>query len=114
MSEDMSLYCSVHDEWLIMKFCRYVGYHDANNVSNFGGDPVTQLNLKKMFYGIIYAALRTWRSIAASVATRPRPDCSSMECHTSLSTVLVYVGHGGENVHAATFKLTSRVPVDGK
>ena len=44
MSEDMSLYCSVHDEWLIMKFCRYVGYHDANNVSNFGGDPVTQLN----------------------------------------------------------------------
>ena len=37
-----------------------------------------------------------------------------MECHTSLSTVLVYVGHGGENVHAATFKLTSRVPVDGK
>ena len=37
-----------------------------------------------------------------------------MECHTSLCTVLVYVGHGGENVHAATFKLTSRVPVDGK
>ena len=37
-------YCSAHDEWLIMKLCRYVGYHDANNVSNFGGDPVTQLN----------------------------------------------------------------------
>ena len=43
MSEDMSPYCSVHDEWLIMKLCLYVGYHDAiaNNVSNFGGDPVT-------------------------------------------------------------------------
>ena len=27
----------------------YVGYHVANNVSNFGGDPVTQLNLKKHF-----------------------------------------------------------------
>ena len=27
----------------------YVGYHDANNVSNFDGDPVTQLNLKNVF-----------------------------------------------------------------
>ena len=43
MSEDMSPYCSAHDEWLIMKLCMYVGYHDANNVSHFGGDPVTQL-----------------------------------------------------------------------
>ena len=56
MSEDMSPYCSAHDEWLIMKLCIYVGYHDANNVSNFG-DPVTQLNLKNvlkmfsLFYG---------------------------------------------------------------
>ena len=57
MSEDMSPYCSAHDEWLIMKLCIYVGYCDAN-VSNFGGDPVTQLNLKKrsivlftLFYG---------------------------------------------------------------
>ena len=32
-----------------MKLCMYVGYHDANNVSNFGGDPVTQLNLKTVF-----------------------------------------------------------------
>ena len=29
-----------------MKRCVYVGYHYANNVSNFGGDPVTQLNFK--------------------------------------------------------------------
>ena len=35
-SEYMSPYCSAHDEWLIMKLCMYVGYHDANNVSNFG------------------------------------------------------------------------------
>ena len=48
MSEDMSPYCSAHDEWLIMKLCMYFGYHDANNVSNFGGDPVTQLHLKKV------------------------------------------------------------------
>ena len=38
MSEDMSPYCSAHDEWLIMKLCMYGGYHTANNVSNFGGD----------------------------------------------------------------------------
>ena len=44
VSEDMSPYCSAHDDWLIMKLCMDVGYHDANNVSNFGGDPVTQLN----------------------------------------------------------------------
>ena len=41
MSEDMSPYFSAHDEWLIMKRCLYVGYHDANNVSNVGGDPVS-------------------------------------------------------------------------
>ena len=45
----MSPYCSAHDEWLIIKLCMYVGYHDANNVSNVGGDPVAQLNLKKRF-----------------------------------------------------------------
>ena len=40
-SEEMSPYCSVHNKWLIMKLCMYVGYHDANNVSHFGGDPIT-------------------------------------------------------------------------
>ena len=49
VSEDMSPYCSEHDEWLIMKLGMYVGYHDANNVTNFGGDPVTQLNFKNVF-----------------------------------------------------------------
>ena len=47
VSADMSPYFSAHDEWRIMKRCMYrlyVGYHDANNVSNFGGDPVSQLN----------------------------------------------------------------------
>ena len=65
MSENMSPYCSAHDEWLSMKLCMYVGYHDANNVSNFGGDPVIQLNFET-FYCIIYAVLRTWRSIAVT------------------------------------------------
>ena len=31
---------------LFMKLCMYVGYHDANNVSTFGGDPVTQYVLQ--------------------------------------------------------------------
>ncbi len=55
MSEDMSPYCSAHDEWLIMKLCMYVGYHDANNVSNVGGDPIKFLKrfivLSTLFYG---------------------------------------------------------------
>ena len=49
MSADMSPYCSTHVEWLIMKLCMYVGYHDANNVSTFGGDPETKLNCKTRF-----------------------------------------------------------------
>ena len=48
MSEDMSPYCSAHDEQLIMKLCMYVGYHTDNNVTNVGGDPVTQLNFKNL------------------------------------------------------------------
>ena len=65
MSEDMSPYCSPHDDWLIMKLCMYVGYQDPNNVPHFGGDSVTQLNFKTL-YSIIYAVLRTWRSIAVT------------------------------------------------
>ena len=57
LSEDMSPYYSAHDECLITKLCMYVGCHDANNVSNFGGDPVNQLN-KETFYSIILSARR--------------------------------------------------------
>ena len=32
-----------------MKLCMYVGYHTANKVLHFGGDPVTQLNLKNVY-----------------------------------------------------------------
>ena len=40
-------YCSAHDEWLIMKLLQVCHVHNntANNVSHFGGDPVTQLIL---------------------------------------------------------------------
>ena len=47
LSEDMSPYCSAHDEWLIMKLCMYVGYHDANNVLNF--PPSDPIKFKKVF-----------------------------------------------------------------
>ena len=100
MSEAMSPYCSAHDEWMIMKLCMYVGYHDANNVSNFGGDSVTQLNLKKTFYSIFYDVLRTLRSIAvfqvtvsAAVAMRSRADCSSMEDRRRKSLINVHHRH---------------------
>ena len=39
--------------WLWNYVCMYVGYHDANNVSNCGGDPVNQLKLKKRLQKVI-------------------------------------------------------------
>ena len=63
MSADMSPYCSAHDDWLIVKLYMYIGYHDANNVSNFGSDPVIQLNLKNVNKNV-YAVLRARRTIA--------------------------------------------------
>ena len=50
----MPPYCSAHDEWLIINLCMYVGNHDANNVSNVDGDPVTQLHFFKLLK-IVYA-----------------------------------------------------------
>ena len=47
MSAYNSPYFSAHDEWLIMKRCMYVEYHDANNVSNGGGDPIKFNNVLK-------------------------------------------------------------------
>ena len=84
-SADMSPYCSAHDEWLIMKLCMYVGYHDANNVSNSFGDPVTQINLKQRFNTIVrcFAGTAHHSRDAATgfvaVAKRPRAGCWSME-----------------------------------
>ena len=85
MSADMSPYCSAHDEWLIMKLCMCVGYHDTNNMTHFGGDPVTQLHFKKTFStclrcftGTAHHSRDTATGFAA-VATRPRAGCCSME-----------------------------------
>ena len=94
MSEDISSYCSAHDEWLIMKLCMYVGYHDANNVSNFGGDPVTQLHFKKRLYNYLRCfmdmALHNRYAVTVSAAVaRSCVDGTSMEGYTSLSTALV-------------------------
>ena len=79
-----------------MKRCMYVGYHDANNVSHFGGDPMTQLNFFKnvlLYYlrCVTDMALhsRDAVTVSAAVASRSRAYCSNMTGHTSLSTALV-------------------------
>ena len=82
MSEVMSPYCSVHDEWLIMKLCMYAGYHDANNVSNFGGDPIKLLKRFKNCLCYFTGTAHHSRDAAtgfAAVATRSCAGCWSME-----------------------------------
>ena len=66
-SEDMSPYRSAHDERLIMKLRMYVGYHNANNVSHFGGDPVTQLHFKKRVI-VLFVSVR--RHVNCHIARR--------------------------------------------
>ena len=53
----------------------YVGYHDPNNVSNVGGDPVTQLNWKKTFLFMKLGSLLSARCRHRSMKS------SSMEGH---------------------------------
>ena len=53
MSAELSPHCAAHDEWLIMTLCMYVGYRTGNDVSNFGSDPVAQLNFKNVFQKFI-------------------------------------------------------------
>ena len=60
-------------------------YHDVNNVSDFGGDSLTQLNLKKTFLILsrCFAGTAHHSRDAATgfgaVATRSRAGCWSME-----------------------------------
>ena len=89
---DMSPYCSAHDEWLIMKLCMYVGYHTANNVSNFGGDPVTQIKFKNVdiFLRCFTGTALHSRDAAtgfAAVAMRSHADCGSMVVPVYWSTL---------------------------
>ena len=71
----------------------YVGYHDANNVSKFGCDPVTQLNFKTFTKIVFFTGTAHHRRGGATgfaaVATSPRAGCNSIEGHTSLNTALV-------------------------
>ena len=61
------------------------GTNDANNVYNFGGDPVTQLNFKNVlkYYLRCFTDMalhsRNAVTVSAAVATRSRADCSRME-----------------------------------
>ena len=74
VSEDMSPYCSAHDEWLIMKFCIPVG--------------------EEIEHGRTGGWLLVAETISAGQTTRPPEiiiDITSEEIrgHTSLSTALV-------------------------
>ena len=53
----VGIYCSARDEWLIMKLCMYVGYHDANNCQIL---VVTQLNFKNI---CVWVSPKTCRHI---------------------------------------------------
>ena len=80
--------------------------YDANNVSNFGGEPVTQLNLKKAIYGIIYAVLRTWRSIAV---TRSQFLRRLLRDHAQTAAVLYNTLFSREEIFAKSeFEIFSR------
>ena len=46
---------------LCIHVCRVPYYHDANNVSNFGGDPIT---FKKRFFNCVWVCPKTCRHIA--------------------------------------------------
>ena len=91
------------------EICMYVGYHDANNVPNFGGDSIIWAVEISFVLRCITGTAHHSRDAAtgfAAVATRPRAGCWSMEDrrrksvmsdksalaiygNTSLSTVLV-------------------------
>ena len=71
-----------------MKLCMYVGYHDANNVSNFGGDPVTQLNLKQF----LVFFLCVWVSLSEDMS----PYCSAHD-EWLIMKLCMYVGYHESN-----------------
>ena len=78
MSEDMSPYCSAHDEWLIMKLCMCV----ANNVSNIGGDPIiwaVEISFVLCSFTGTTHHSRDAATGFAAVATLSRAGCWSME-----------------------------------
>ena len=73
----------------------YETLHDANNVSHFGGDPVTRLNLKKKrfkfclrcFTGTAHHSRDAATGFAAG-ATRSRAGCWSMEDRRRKSLII--------------------------
>ena len=73
-------------------------YHDANNVSNFGGDPVNQLNFKnvlKLFYAVLRArcTIAVTRPLVLRLLLRNHSQAAgvwkTVAPHTSLSAALV-------------------------
>ena len=57
----------------------YVGYHDGNNVSTFGGDPMTKLNFKTRFKKVM-RDLQRWSSILLESARDRVTSASTTAC----------------------------------
>ena len=58
----------------------YVGYHDANNVSTFGGDPVTKLNFKTRFKKVMRDLQRRSSILLESAARDRVTPASKIAC----------------------------------
>ena len=96
VSTDKSPYFSAHDEWLIMKLCMYVGYHTANNVSHFGGDPVAQLNFKKL--NKINLSFFSFKSIGRWQHSSENPK-EHFNVHTKLLSMVSGTNHSSLDRH---------------
>ena len=61
-----------------MKLCMYVGYHDANNLSNFGGDPIKyKKNIKKVIRDLQRRSSILMQSARGRVATATKTVIAS-------------------------------------
>ena len=87
VSGDMSPYCSTPDEWLIMKLCIYVRYHTANNVSNVGGDPVTQLHFITIFN--VFSYQRHFKRLSTLSASWAFPQYHQYSLNCDVSSIFI-------------------------
>ena len=94
-----------------MKLCTYVGYHDANNVSTFSVDPVTQLHFKKRFKKVIRdlqssILLQSARDRVATVAKTLTASrlCSAMPVISLNNTRFVKILQTCSDAHHISYK----------
>ena len=81
--------CSAHDEWLIMKLCMYVGYHDANNVSNFGGDPVAVV-VVVCFHDLKFCLSSQLKATSCAWCSSEMPSSKQVNGHSFTICLIVW------------------------